>query len=72
MILSIVDVWRVEVDIIKMHSNKQELRDFQRFIGTFQIIYYNHSESGFTESSIDSLPKIVRYIITQNQQECNI
>ena len=50
MILSTVDVWRVEVDIIKMHLSKQKLREFQRFIGTFQIIYYNNQNQGYSES----------------------
>ena len=45
MILSNIEFWRVEVDNINMHLNKQKNRDFQSFIGTFQIIYYIHSES---------------------------
>ena len=32
MILSIVKVWRLKVDILKMHQNKLKIGNFQRFI----------------------------------------
>ena len=67
MILSTVDVRRVKVDIIKMHLNKQNLRDFLRLIGTFQIIYYNNQNQGYPESFFHPglTPRHLKYCKTE-------
>ena len=47
MILSNIEFWRVEVDILKFHWNKLKIGNFQRFIWNIlnHLLYFNLNQS---------------------------